>query len=140
MSTTQIDHAAPIAPIAPAAHHDFGWAALLRWGAITGVLASIATMTLNRFVGPSMVVLIVVLSIGLWLLRRHQRAGAATIGVVSALDLAFHGPLSLFLLPVVDYPRAGSRARSVWSHRWSTSPRRSRRCDPAGRRHPPRHA
>jgi len=101
MSTTQRDHAAPTAP----AQHDFGWPALLRWGAITGVLASSATMALNRFVGPSMVVLIVVLLIGLSLLRRRERAGAVTIGVVSALDLAFHGPLTLFLLPIIDYPK-----------------------------------
>lgn len=102
MSTTQLDHATPVAT---AGEQRFDWTALLRWGAITGVLASAATMVLNRFVGPSMLVLIVVLLIGLWLLRRHRRAAAMTIGVVSALDLAFHGSLSLFLLPIIDYPK-----------------------------------
>ena len=102
MTTTHLDHAGPIAT---GAEQRVGWTALLRWGAITAVLASAATMVLNRFVGPSMLVLIAALLAGLWLLRRHQRAAVVTIGVVSALDLAFHGPLSLFLLPIIDYPK-----------------------------------
>lgn len=97
----------PIPDPAPPSDADgrLGWRSLLRASASVAIVASIALMALNRFVGPSMVVLIVLLLVGLWLLRRPTRSGIVTIGAVSLLDVLFHGPLTVFLLPILEYPK-----------------------------------
>lgn len=87
------------------AEQGFGWRSLLRASAVVAIVATVATMVLNRFVGPSLIVLIAVLGVGLWLLRRPTRSGVVTIGAVSLLDLLLHGPLALFLLPILEYPK-----------------------------------
>ncbi|CAN5258643.1 hypothetical protein BH20ACT8_BH20ACT8_07280 [soil metagenome] len=102
---TTTRRATPQSDLDPHTNDGFGWRRLLRTSAAVGVAANIAVMVLNRFVGPSIVVLIAVLLIGLWLLRRPTRSGVVTIGVISLLDLTLHGPLTLFLLPILTYPK-----------------------------------
>jgi hypothetical protein len=71
---------------------------LLRSAAVALVVATVLLQVTGRFVGPSLIVLAVVLLVGLALLPRRPRTAAVVIGGITAAGLVLH--LGLILTPL----------------------------------------
>ena len=80
------------------------WRQLLRVVAGTTIVASVAMMSLGRFVGPSLVVLALAMAIGWWLLRRSGRAGVLVVGLFSVANLVMHGAIFALQLSLPESP------------------------------------
>jgi Cupredoxin-like domain len=74
------------------------WPALLRVCALVLMAMTVLQMLLGGFVGPSLIVLDVLVAVGVLLLRRRPRAGAAVIGGACLLNLLVHAGLLTYIL------------------------------------------
>ena len=92
--TTSYDAPRPEAVGTTPRHRSWTW--LFQVACLVTVLGAGLLQLAGRFVGPSLVVLVVALLAALALVRRgHARAAAGVAGVVTLLDLVFHGGLTL---------------------------------------------
>ena len=103
-TTTHINVPAPSTAAGAPDAARWSWGHFTRAAAVVTIASTVVMMGMGRFVGPSLIVLDLVLLAGLWLMRGGRRAGLLLIGLINVVNLVLHAPINAALITTVESP------------------------------------